>query len=75
MNMTKLLERAIKKLKTMPDARQDEVGAILLDIAEQDSSSLRLSAAQQAEVRRRLANPEAPIAADDMTEFFRKLVG
>jgi hypothetical protein len=73
--MTKLLERAIQKAKTLPDHRQDEVGEILMAIVEQDNSSLRLTETQQAEVRRRLANPESLVPELEMNAFFRKLAG
>lgn len=73
--MSQLLERAVKKAKALPGHRQDEVAEILLGLVEQDSSDLRLSASQQAEVRRRLALPEPPVSSVDMKAFFRKLAG
>jgi hypothetical protein len=73
--MTKLLERAIQKAKTLPDHRQDEVGEILMAIVEQDNSSLRLTETQQAEVRRRLASPDSLVPELEMEAFFRKLAG
>jgi hypothetical protein len=71
--MTKLLERAIARAKDLPDKRQDEVGAILLALVEQDESSVRLSDAQQAEVRRRVATAEPFVPDHEMQAFFRKL--
>ena len=62
--MTKLLEHAFEKAKTLSADRQDEVGEMLLELVEQDSSGLRLSQAQEAEVRRRLASPEPPVPSD-----------
>jgi hypothetical protein len=73
--MSQLLERAVQKAKALPDQRQDEVGEILMALVEQDESALRLSDTQQAEVRRRLANPEPPVPADEMKAFFRNLAG
>ena len=73
--MTKLLDRAIERAKSLPEGRQDEVGEIIMTIIEQDESDLRLSDDQVAEVRRRRTNP-SPLASDVETEdFFRKLIG
>ena len=74
-SMTKLLERAIAKAKGLSESRQDEVGEILLALVEQDESSMRLSEAQQAEVRRRIATLEPFVADQEMQAFFRKLAG
>ena len=63
--MSKLLERAFKKAKTLPDDRQDQLGAMILDVVEQDQSSAHLTADQREEVRRRLADPQPAIASDD----------
>lgn len=73
--MTTLLERAIAKAKGLPENRQDEVGEILLALIEQDESSVRLSSAQQAEVRRRLSTPARFVPDQEMQAFFRKLAG
>jgi hypothetical protein len=48
---------------------------MLLALVEQDQSSLHLNAAQQAEVRRRLALSESSVAVSEMNAFFNKLVG
>ena len=71
--MTKLLERALERAKTLPDNRQDEVGEMVLAIVEQDSSKLRLSKDQEDEVRRRMAAPETLVPEAEMEAFFRKL--
>ena len=73
--MTKLLERAIAKAKNLPEDRQDEVGEIILALVEQDESSVQLSEAQQAEVRRRIATPGPFVPDQEMQAFFRKLTG
>ena len=73
--MTTLLERGIEKAKSLPTHRQDEVGEILLAIAEQEVSSLHLSAEQQAEVRRRMASPSNLVPEAEMEAFFQKLQG
>lgn len=73
--MTKLLEHAFEKAKTLPADRQDEIGEMLLELVEQDNSGLQLSQAQEAEVRRRLALPQSLVTSDEMEAFFRKLTG
>ncbi len=73
--MTKILERAFEKAKALPTTRQDEVGEILLSLVEQDASDLRLSPAQQDEVRRRLANPRPLVPEHEMKALFRKFAG
>ena len=74
-SMNQLLERAFQKAQTLPDQRQNEVGEMVLALVEQDSSSLHLSEAQQAEVRRRLALSETSVPVAEMYAFFRKLAG
>lgn len=73
--MTELLQNAIEKAKTLSSNRQDEVGQMLLAMMEQDSSELRLSELQQAEVRRRLALPLDFVPEAEMNAFFRNLAG
>ncbi len=73
--MSRILDRAYKKARTLPNDRQDEVGEILLSIVEQDTSKVRLSAEQQDEVRRRLADPGAVVPEHEIKTFFRKLTG
>jgi hypothetical protein len=58
--------------KSLPDASQDEIGEMILDVIEQDQSSLRLSPDQQEEVRRRLARPGQPASQQETEAFFDK---
>ncbi len=70
--MSKLLERAFKKAKTLPDDRQDQLGEMILDVVEQDQSNVHLSADQREEVRRRLADPDPAFASDEqVAETYR----
>ncbi len=71
--MTNLLDRAIEKTKTLPASRQDELGAMLLELVDQDSSSLALSLEQQTEVRRRMSAKSELVPQEEMEAFFRKL--
>ncbi len=66
--MSKLLERAFKKARALPDDRQDQLGAMILDVVEQDQSNLHLTADQREEVRRRLADPDPAFASDEQVE-------
>ena len=72
LSMTKTLEQAIEKTRTLPSRRQDEIGEIMLAIFEQDTSGLRLSPEQQNEVRRRLAAPGPLVPEAEMEAFFDK---
>lgn len=73
--MTKLLERAIEKARGLPNDRQDELGEMVLAVVEQEQSPLHLSDEQRAEVRRRLASPQALVPEVEMEQFFRKFTG
>jgi hypothetical protein len=66
--MSKLLERAFKKAKTLSNDRQDQLGAMILDVVEQDQSNVHLTADQHEEVRQRLADPDPTFASDDEVE-------
>ncbi|MDX2264007.1 MAG: hypothetical protein NW215_03440 [Hyphomicrobiales bacterium] len=73
--MTKLLNKAFETMSALPEARQDEVAQMLIDLAQQEQSDLTLSEDQKAEVRRRLSSP-ADYASDAEAEaFFRRTVG
>jgi hypothetical protein len=73
--MSKTLDHAYQKARTLSASRQNEVGEILLSLVEQEDSDVRLSPAQEEEVRRRLANPGPLVPDHEMEAFFRKLTG
>lgn len=73
--MTRILERAIEKARSLPRERQDELGEMVLAVVEQEQSTLRLSEQQRAEVRRRLADPAPLVPEAEMEQLFRKLDG
>ncbi|HEX5847252.1 MAG: hypothetical protein ACXW3N_13350 [Rhodoplanes sp.] len=56
--MTKLLQKAFEQARLLPDDQQDAAGAALLDYLDH-MQMVRLTDEQVAEVRRRLAGPEA----------------
>lgn len=71
--MSGILEIAFKKAKVLSSLRQDEVGRMLLDLIEQDSSKLSLTADQVDEVRRRMSRPLELVPVEEMNGFFNKL--
>jgi 4-aminobutyrate aminotransferase-like enzyme len=56
-SMTKLLQDAIERLKELPESRQNELAAALIDVAEGDQGDYHLTDEQVEEVRRRRSNP------------------
>jgi len=74
--MTKSLDQAIAKVRTLPADRQDEAAALLMGVVEQDPAKVQLNAAQIAEVEARLAESEPQIALhEDVRAFFHKPTG
>jgi hypothetical protein len=71
--MTKAqLKEILDRVLTWPPERQEDVARVLKEMEDQDESTLRLSADQAAEVRRRLANPSSErIPAEDVFNRFR----
>ena len=66
--MSKILEQALERARTLPGSRQDEIGEMILDVVDQDQSDMRLTAAQQEEVRRRMGEPRPVFATDEQIE-------
>jgi len=62
--MTKILETAFDKAKTLPEDQQDRLGQWVQDFVAQEQSTLSLSTQQRAEVLRRL-NQAKPVFATD----------
>ena len=63
-------DQAIGRAKTLSVERQDDLGAIILTLVEQDSSGLHLNDEQITEVERRLTSPGAPIPFDAVFNQF-----
>ena len=73
--MTKAqLKEILDRVLTWPPERQEDAARVLKEMEDQDESTLRLSADQAAEVRRRLANPSSDtIPAKEVFKRFRAL--
>ena len=72
-SMTKdQLKAVLDRVLTWPQQRQQDAAEMLTLMEEQDSSTLRLTDEQAAEVRRRLADPSPNrIPAEDVFKRFR----
>lgn len=73
--MSRILDEALARVKSLSSDRQDEVGEIVLTLVEQEASPLALTIAQQAEVRRRIATSDPTVPSEEMEAFFRSLTG
>ena len=54
--MTKLLEDAIERLKELPEKRQNQLAAALMEVADADENEYQLTEEQVEEIRRRRTN-------------------
>ena len=61
-SMTRLLEQAFSKVATLPDAEQDELARVLLELAGVDQPPIQLTAEEDAD----LAEAEAEIARGEL---------
>jgi hypothetical protein len=73
LNMSKLLERAMAEIRRLPENRQDEAAAILLDFAAQESSADHLSPEQIADLEDRLASAPDYATDEEVEALFRRL--
>ncbi len=71
--MSELLEQAVRRLRTLPDRRQDQIGQWLLDVLEQDETTVQLTPAQIAEGTRRMERAEPPLTEAEEAALFSKL--
>ncbi len=72
--MTKLLEKAIAKIRKLPPERQEDAAAILLAIVEQVESSLRLTPDQIEEVEASVREADAGrfVEQEEIERLFKK---
>ena len=60
--MTRLLEQAFDRVSTLPDARQDELARVLLQLAGVDQPPIQLTPEEEAD----LAEADAEIARGEL---------
>lgn len=70
--MTKRLKEAMKRVQALPEARQDEIADMLLDLAGRDGAPATLSETQWAEIRRRMSAPREYASDAEVEAFFRR---
>jgi len=72
--MTKLLDEAVAKVRTLSEAEQDRVAGMLLGFADRDSDNYQLTSEQVAEVELARQEAEQGLFASDeeMTALWRR---
>jgi predicted transcriptional regulator len=72
--MTKLLEEAIRKVRELPEADQDEAAEILLSVALRKGEPVRLDDETRAAIRegRDQARRGEFVSDDEMAAFFKR---
>ena len=72
--MTKMLEEAIKKVRELPAADQDEAAAILMSVASKNDELVELDEETRAAIRvgREQARRGGFVNDKDMAAFFRQ---
>jgi hypothetical protein len=72
--MTKLLEEAIKKVRELPEAEQDEAAEMLLSVAAKAAAPVRLDDETRAAIRegREQARRGEFVSDGDMAAFFER---
>jgi predicted transcriptional regulator len=72
--MTKILEEAIKKIRELSDADQEEAAAMLLSVASRGNNLIQLDEETRAAIRegRAQARHGEFVSDEDMAAFFRR---
>jgi predicted transcriptional regulator len=72
--MTKMLEEAIKKVRELPEADQDEAAEILLSVASKKGEPIRLDDATREAIRegRAQARRGEFVSDEEMVAFFKR---
>ena len=63
--MTRLLEQAVERMRFLPDAMQDELAHVLLQLAGDEQPAIRLTAEEDAALDESLAEAERGEFASD----------
>ena len=74
MHMTKMLEEAIKKVRELPEADQDEAAEILLSVVSKHAERVELDDATRAAIRegREQAQRGEFVSDEEMDAFFKR---
>ena len=72
--MTKMLEEAIKKVRELPEAEQNEAAEMLLSVAAKNDEPVHLDDETRAAVQEGLEQAERGefVSDEDMAAFFRR---
>jgi len=70
--MTKRLKQAIERVRALPEARQDEIAEMLLDLTGRDAMRAGLTEEQWSEIRRRMATPREYASDAEVEAFFKR---
>jgi hypothetical protein len=73
LTMSKLLDRAVAEIRRLPEDRQDEAAAILLDFAAQEPGANHLSPEQISDLEDRLASAPDYATDEEVEALFRRL--
>jgi len=71
--MNKQLNDAILEVQALPDDRQDEAAALLLEFLDQQQSDVILTPEQVAEIERRLSDDEPYATDEEVRSVFDRL--
>ena len=71
--MNKQLNDAIAKVQALPDDKQSEAAALLLEFLDQEQAGFDLTPEQVAEIERRLSDDEPFATNDEVRAVFHRL--
>lgn len=71
--MNKHLDEAVTQVKSLPEERQREAAELLFEFLDQQSSDIRLTQAQIAEIERRINDDEPYASEEEVRELFVRL--
>lgn len=71
--MNKHLDEAVTQVKSLPEERQREAAELLFEFLDQQSSDIRLTQAQIAEIERRMNDDEPYASEEEVRELFVRL--
>jgi len=71
--MTAKLEKAIERIRNLSPEQQDEAAEVLLEMADQDPDTVRLTPEQIAEVEAIASEPAIYATDEQVAALFRKM--